>query len=188
MDAPTLKRAASAVTMGLGGLLWLAAILFMAQTAQNSEQFSRLHPWILGINIAGLVVLVGLLAHEAHAADPRLARPRHRLAAQGAHGLDLRRARDAADPARVLLRGAVPEQGHRQLVQRRDPPEPRRRTGAVALGAGSAHARAPRGFRSHRRGNRHRGLDDARAARNDATAGRRGRTHGGDARRAGSSR
>ena len=48
--------------MGLGGLLWLAAILFMAQTAQNSEQFSRLHPWILGINIAGLVVLVGLLA------------------------------------------------------------------------------------------------------------------------------
>jgi nitrogen fixation/metabolism regulation signal transduction histidine kinase len=62
MDAPTLKRAASAVTMGLGGLLWLAAILFMAQTAQNSEQFSRLHPWILAINIAGLVVLVGLLA------------------------------------------------------------------------------------------------------------------------------
>ena len=47
MDAPTLKRAATAVTMGLGGLLWLAAILFMAQTAQNSEQFSRLHPWIL---------------------------------------------------------------------------------------------------------------------------------------------
>ena len=61
MDAPTLKRAASAVMIGLGGLLWLAAILFMAQTAQNSEQFSRLHPWILMINIAGLVVLVGLL-------------------------------------------------------------------------------------------------------------------------------
>ena len=62
MDAPTLKRAASAVTMGIGGLLWLAAILFMAQTAQNSEQFSRLHPWILMINVAGLAVLVGLLA------------------------------------------------------------------------------------------------------------------------------
>ncbi|HWJ05678.1 MAG TPA: ATP-binding protein [Steroidobacteraceae bacterium] len=62
MDAPTLKRAASAVTVGIGGLLWLAAILFMAQTAQNSEQFSRLHPWILMINIAGLAVLVGLLA------------------------------------------------------------------------------------------------------------------------------
>ena len=61
MDAPSLKRAVSAVVIGLGGLLWLAAILFMAQTAQHSEQFSRLHPWILMINVAGLVVLVGLL-------------------------------------------------------------------------------------------------------------------------------
>ena len=62
MDAPSLKRAASAVVIGFGGLLWLAAILFMAQTAQNSDQFSRLHPWILMINVAGLMVLVGLLA------------------------------------------------------------------------------------------------------------------------------
>ncbi len=62
MDTPSLSRAASAAVMGVGGLLWLAAILFMAQTAQNSEQFSRLHPWILMINVAGLVVLVGLLA------------------------------------------------------------------------------------------------------------------------------
>ena len=62
MDAPALKRAASTVVVGIGGLLWLAAILFMAQTAQNSEQFSRLHPWILMVNIAGLAVLVGLLA------------------------------------------------------------------------------------------------------------------------------
>jgi nitrogen fixation/metabolism regulation signal transduction histidine kinase len=62
MDAATLKRAASAATVGIGGLLWLAAILFMVQTAQNSEQFSRLHPWILMINIAGLAVLLGLLA------------------------------------------------------------------------------------------------------------------------------
>jgi nitrogen fixation/metabolism regulation signal transduction histidine kinase len=62
MDAGSLKRAGSALFVGVGGLLWLAAILFMAQTAQNSEQFSRLHPWILGINVAGLAVLVGLLA------------------------------------------------------------------------------------------------------------------------------
>jgi len=61
MDTPSLSRAASMVVIGLGGLLWLAAILFMAQTAQHSAQFSRLHPWILMINIAGLVVLVGLL-------------------------------------------------------------------------------------------------------------------------------
>ncbi|MGI9247245.1 MAG: ATP-binding protein [Steroidobacteraceae bacterium] len=62
MGTPTLKRTASAVIVGVGGLLWLAAILFMAQTAQNSHQFSRLHPWILMVNIAGLAVLVGLLA------------------------------------------------------------------------------------------------------------------------------
>jgi len=61
MDAATLKRAASAIVIGVGGLLWLSAILSMAQTAQHSEQFSRWHPWILMINVAGLVVLVGLL-------------------------------------------------------------------------------------------------------------------------------
>ena len=64
MDAPSLKRAAYAAVMAVGGLLWLAAILSMALTAQNSDQFSRLHPWILMINIAGLVVLVGLLASK----------------------------------------------------------------------------------------------------------------------------
>jgi nitrogen fixation/metabolism regulation signal transduction histidine kinase len=61
MATSSLSRAFSVALMGVGGLLWLAAILFMAQTAQNSEQFSRLHPWILMINVAGLVVLVGLL-------------------------------------------------------------------------------------------------------------------------------
>jgi nitrogen fixation/metabolism regulation signal transduction histidine kinase len=62
MDAPALRRAVSAAVIGIGGLLWLTAVLFMAQTAQHSEQFSRLHPWILMINVAGLAVLVGLLA------------------------------------------------------------------------------------------------------------------------------
>ena len=61
MAAPSLNRAFSAAFIGLGGLLWLAAILFMVQTAQNSAQFGRLHPWILGVNIAGLAVLVALL-------------------------------------------------------------------------------------------------------------------------------
>jgi len=48
--------------MGVGGLLWLSAILFMARTAQHAEPFSQLHPWILMINVAGLVVLLALLA------------------------------------------------------------------------------------------------------------------------------
>jgi nitrogen fixation/metabolism regulation signal transduction histidine kinase len=62
MDAPSLRKAAAAAAMGVGGLLWLSAILFMARTAQHSEPFSRLHPWILMINAAGLVVLLALLA------------------------------------------------------------------------------------------------------------------------------
>ena len=61
MDTATLRRAGSAALMGIGGLLWLSAILFMAQTAQNSEQFGRLHPWILMVNVAGLVLLLVLL-------------------------------------------------------------------------------------------------------------------------------
>jgi len=62
MDASSLRGATAAAAMSVGGLLWLSAILFMARTAQHSEPFSRLHPWILMINIAGLVVLLALLA------------------------------------------------------------------------------------------------------------------------------
>ena len=61
MDTSNLRRVASIAVIGLGGLLWLAALLLMAQTAQNSQQFSELHPWILMINVAGLVVLIALL-------------------------------------------------------------------------------------------------------------------------------
>ena len=63
MEFQAVKRFASSAIIGVGGLLWLAAILFMAQTAQNSSQFSRLHPWILMVNVAGLAVLVGLLGN-----------------------------------------------------------------------------------------------------------------------------
>jgi len=62
MDTSSLRRAAAAAAMSVGGLLWLSAILLMARTAQHSEPFSQLHPWILLINVAGLVVLLGLLA------------------------------------------------------------------------------------------------------------------------------
>src|SRR5262245_30330105 len=61
MEFQAVRRFASSAIIGIGGLLWLAAILFMAQTAQNSEQFGRLHPWILMVNAAGLVALLVLL-------------------------------------------------------------------------------------------------------------------------------
>lgn len=56
-----MKNVLSATLIGIGGMLWLAVILFMAQTAQNSDEFGRLHPWILMVNLVGLAVLVGLL-------------------------------------------------------------------------------------------------------------------------------
>jgi len=62
MDTPSLRRAAATAAICVGGLLWLSAILLMARTAQHAEPFSRLHPWILMINVAGLVVLLALLA------------------------------------------------------------------------------------------------------------------------------
>jgi nitrogen fixation/metabolism regulation signal transduction histidine kinase len=62
MDASSLRKAAATAAISIGGLLWLSAILLMARTAQHSEPFSRLHPWILMINVAGLVLLLALLA------------------------------------------------------------------------------------------------------------------------------
>ncbi len=62
MDVPLIRRLLPTATVALGGLLWLAGLLLLAQSAQNSTQFGRLHPWILMFNVAGLVVLVALLA------------------------------------------------------------------------------------------------------------------------------
>jgi nitrogen fixation/metabolism regulation signal transduction histidine kinase len=43
------------------GLLWVAALLIMAQTVQQSAHFSDLHPFIVGVNVAGLLVLLILI-------------------------------------------------------------------------------------------------------------------------------
>jgi nitrogen fixation/metabolism regulation signal transduction histidine kinase len=61
MDRALIRRFLPTATVALGGLLWLAGLLLLAQSAQNSTQFGRLHPWILMFNVAGLVVLVALL-------------------------------------------------------------------------------------------------------------------------------
>jgi len=46
----------------IGGItLWAVALAMLALTAQNSEQFGRLHPWILLINAIGAIVLIGLI-------------------------------------------------------------------------------------------------------------------------------
>ncbi|HSN71312.1 MAG TPA: ATP-binding protein [Steroidobacteraceae bacterium] len=62
MAAQPVKKFAVAALVAVGAGLWVAALLLMAQTVQNSEQFGRLHPWILLVNAAGVIVLLALIA------------------------------------------------------------------------------------------------------------------------------
>jgi nitrogen fixation/metabolism regulation signal transduction histidine kinase len=62
MVPAALKRALVSVLVLVGSGLWIAALLIMAQTVQQSGHFSDLHPFILGVNVAGLVVLLILIA------------------------------------------------------------------------------------------------------------------------------
>ncbi|MET0497311.1 MAG: ATP-binding protein [Steroidobacteraceae bacterium] len=61
MVSPALKRAIVSVLVLIGSGLWVAALLMMAQTVQQSANFSNLHPFIVGVNAAGLVVLLILI-------------------------------------------------------------------------------------------------------------------------------
>ena len=63
MDAAALTRKyGSTVLGGIGVALWLAALFLLASAAQNSALFNRLLPWIILINVAGLLTLLALLA------------------------------------------------------------------------------------------------------------------------------
>jgi nitrogen fixation/metabolism regulation signal transduction histidine kinase len=61
MVAATVKRTLVSVLVLIGSGLWMAALLMMAQTVQQSANFSALHPVIVGINVAGLLVLLILI-------------------------------------------------------------------------------------------------------------------------------
>ena len=61
MVPAALKRAIVSVLVLIGSGLWVAALLMMAQTVQQSANFSDLHPFIVGVNAAGLVVLLILI-------------------------------------------------------------------------------------------------------------------------------
>jgi PAS domain S-box-containing protein len=57
----TVRRTVFVALVIAGIALWMAAALLMAQSVQNSAQFSALHVWILLINATGLVVLAVLI-------------------------------------------------------------------------------------------------------------------------------
>ena len=76
MDAAAIiRKHGSTVLGGVGVVLWLVALYLLASAAQNSAKFDRWLPWILLINISGLLTLVLLLAAKLS----RLVRdyPRH---------------------------------------------------------------------------------------------------------------
>ena len=57
MVARTLKRASYTILAATGVGLVLVALFLLSRTAQNSDDFDRLHNVILAINIAGVIVL-----------------------------------------------------------------------------------------------------------------------------------
>jgi PAS domain S-box-containing protein len=59
--AATVKRTLVSILVLIGSGLWVAALLIMAQTVQQSAHFSDLHPFIVGVNVAGLLVLLILI-------------------------------------------------------------------------------------------------------------------------------
>ncbi len=63
MDAAAVIRKYGSTVLGcIGVVLWLVALYLLASAAQNSAEFDKWLPWILLINIAGLLTLFVLLA------------------------------------------------------------------------------------------------------------------------------
>ncbi len=63
MDATAIIRKHGSTVLGtLGVALWLVALYLLGSAAQNSAEFDRWLPWILLINISGLLTLLVLLA------------------------------------------------------------------------------------------------------------------------------
>jgi nitrogen fixation/metabolism regulation signal transduction histidine kinase len=49
------------IAVGVGIVVWVVALALLAVTAEGSQRFGQLQPWILLINIAGVVVLLALI-------------------------------------------------------------------------------------------------------------------------------
>jgi len=50
------------LAVGAGVVTWVVALALLAVTTRDSQEFGRLQPWILVINVAGVLVLLALLA------------------------------------------------------------------------------------------------------------------------------
>ncbi|HSZ09570.1 MAG TPA: hypothetical protein VK794_13605, partial [Steroidobacteraceae bacterium] len=57
-----IRKYGSTVLGCIGVALWIAALFMLASAAQNSDKFANWLPWILLINISGMLTLLVLLA------------------------------------------------------------------------------------------------------------------------------
>jgi PAS domain S-box-containing protein len=57
-----IRKYGSTVLGCIGVMLWLIALFMLASAVQNSEKFAKWLPWILLVNIVGLITLFVLLA------------------------------------------------------------------------------------------------------------------------------
>jgi nitrogen fixation/metabolism regulation signal transduction histidine kinase len=64
VDPSILKRFGSTLLVALWVAIGIGSLILLATTAQNSARFDRLQPWILLVNVVGVVVLVALLARK----------------------------------------------------------------------------------------------------------------------------
>ena len=80
------KRWGSPALLVLWGAIGVGALLLLAKSVQNSSAFDRLQPWILLLNVIGVIALVDPAGAQVVAARPRLSRARSRLAADGPDG------------------------------------------------------------------------------------------------------
>ena len=55
-------RAVALVVLWAG--VGVGALLLLAKSVQNSGEFSRLQPWILLLNLVGVIALLALLARK----------------------------------------------------------------------------------------------------------------------------
>ena len=149
MVAATLKRTLVSILVLIGSGLWVAALLIMAQTVQQSAHFSDLHPFIVGVNVAGLLVLLILIGGRV----AQLIRDWRRRVVGSR--LEARMVWMSATLALaplllvfyfsvVFLNRGIDSWFHVEIRA-----GPRRRADAVARGARSAHARASRAHARH---------------------------------------
>ena len=65
-ELPRWRRIAVTALMVLGGLASVTSLVLLAATAQDAYRFNELQPWLLIINLLGVLVLLGLIGRKLY--------------------------------------------------------------------------------------------------------------------------